>query len=146
MKPILIHEDKISLLRRAFGVVFLSTATLITVMLLDHFQCTFGVFNDSCGQVAAGMKPPTNQNIFDTPLPIGIFFVTVLTFCGLFFGFFHGRQTVFKGHLHVERCLFGFCFNRGSMANLSLYGRLTALLHHRVHCPNDSLIAWVDIS
>ena len=122
-----IHEDKISLLRRSFGVVFLSIAALITVVLMDHFNCTFGVFNDSCGQLSPGMRPMTNQNIFNTPLPIGIFFITVLTICGCFFGFFHGKQSVHLGYLNVDRYLFGIRFNSSRLAKLSDFNEVRVM-------------------
>ena len=115
-----LREDKISLLRRSFGVLFLSIAFLITAILLDYFHCTFEVFNDSCGTG----NNTINQNIFETPLPVGIFFITILTLCGSFFGFFHGRQSVGKGNIYLENFLCGIRFRRTVLANLSLYNEI----------------------
>ncbi|MDC0253417.1 hypothetical protein OAK75_00865 [Bacteriovoracales bacterium] len=116
MQNMVLREDKISLLRRLFGVTFLSIAFLIALLLEDYFKCSYGFV--SCQQ---GMG---NTDIWSTPLPVGIFFVTVLTISGLFFGFFSGKQTVHGGHLNLENFLMGIRIRRSSLAKLADYSEV----------------------
>ena len=118
MQNMVLREDKISLLRRLFGVTFLSIALLIALLLEDFFKCSYGIVNTSCGQDMG------QSDIWSTPLPVGVFFVTVLTICGLFFGFFSGKQTVHGGHLNLENFLMGIRIRRTSLANLADYSEV----------------------
>tara|TARA_Y100001954_G_scaffold239623_1_gene316896 strand:+ start:15152 stop:15724 length:573 start_codon:yes stop_codon:yes gene_type:complete len=120
---VFVHEDKVGFRRRLFGVITLSMALIITLLLVDYFHCTFGVVNESCGQTYPGMENQ-NKSLIDTPLPIGIFFIFVLTVVGGFFGFFHGKQVVSRGHLMVERYIFWIRFSRASLANLTDYNEV----------------------
>ena len=120
---VFVHEDRISFRRRLFGVICLSIVSLIIAMLLDYFQCTFGVINDTCGQTFPGMGNH-NKSLWNSPLPIGVFFICVLTLVGSFFGFFHGKQVVSRGHLMVENYIFNIRFRRASLANLAEYNQV----------------------
>ena len=115
---VVLREDKISVLRRTFGVVFLSIALGVALLLEDYFTCSYGIVNTSCGQ---DMGP---SNIWNTPLPVGIFFVTVFTISGLFFGFFSGKQSVSGGHLNLENFVMGIRVRSTSLANFADYNEV----------------------
>ena len=107
---VFVHEDKISFKRRLFGVVSLSLAFLILGILFD-FKCLF-------------QDGPCGTSPHSAALVFGIFFSGILILLGGFFGFFHGKQVVCRGHLMVENYLFGIRFRRESLANLSDYNEV----------------------
>ena len=131
MVEMVIREDKISGTRRFFGILFLLIACLILSFALDKSLCVFsGVFESSCRQMDIQhpnwelIKEALTQKslkLFKGPLGIGLLLSLFFSVLGTFFGFFHGKQTLFRGQIMVRNYLFGMCIRTTSMATLSHY-------------------------
>ena len=126
-----IYEDKISLVRRFFGVSFLLIAFLILGITLDMSLCLLsGFFESSCKymnvehpdmELIKDVLSHKNVKLLNGPLGFGAIFFLIFSVAGTFFGFFHGKHVFLKGKLVLKVHLFGFCVRSKTLAVLSKY-------------------------
>ena len=131
MREIIVREDKISFLRRLFGVSCFLIALFMLSFGLDSSLCLLsGAFEKSCHQMNIDhpnfdlIKKSLTERptlLLKGPLGIGLLFFFIFSFTGTFFGFFHGKQVFFKGQLILKNYLFGFCIRTKVLATLSQY-------------------------